>query len=69
MEINKQALDALSDDVKAKLLACETPEDMLALAKQEGMELSDEQMDAVAGGVDWISCYAVNCCPGVHHSG
>ncbi len=32
---------------------CTTPEDILALAKDEGYELSDEQLEAVSGGQDY----------------
>ena len=30
--------------------ACTTPEDILALAKDEGYELSDEELETVSGG-------------------
>ena len=30
--------------------ACKTPEEILALAKEEGYELSDEELEAVSGG-------------------
>ena len=36
----------LTEDQKAK---------MLALAKEEGYELSDEQLEAVSGGTSWTS--------------
>ena len=60
----------LSDELKAKAIECKTPEDMLALAKEEGYELADEELDAVSGGGFWScddcgsdSCSAV-CGPG-----
>ena len=34
----------------ARLKACESAEEVLALAKQEGIELTDAQLDAVSGG-------------------
>ena len=40
----------MNDEMRAKIAACETPEDILALAKNEGIELSDDQMEAVSGG-------------------
>ena len=40
----------LSDELKAKVQACKTPEDILALAKEEGYELNDEEIEAVSGG-------------------
>ena len=40
----------LTEEQKAKARACSTPEDVLALAKEEGYELTDEELDDVAGG-------------------
>ena len=33
--------------------ACKTAEELFDLAKQEGVELTDEQLDQVSGGVNW----------------
>ena len=46
-------LDELSPELKEKALACKTPEEMLALAKAEGYELSDAELAGVAGGDFW----------------
>ncbi len=48
--------DELSDDLKAKVLACKSPEELLALAKEEGYELSDDELEAVSGGGVWGYC-------------
>ena len=40
----------LTDEVKARLKGCETPEELLALAREEGYELSDEELESVSGG-------------------
>ena len=40
----------ISDELRKKAEACKTPEELLALAKKEGYKLSDEEMQAVAGG-------------------
>ena len=40
----------LTEEQKAKARACRTPEDMLALAKEEGYELSDAELEEVSGG-------------------
>jgi hypothetical protein len=42
--------DELSQELKDKARACETPEEMLALAKDEGITLSDEDLDQISGG-------------------
>ena len=47
MEFNE-----LTEEQKARVRECKTPEEMLALAKEEGYELSDEQLEGVAGGWD-----------------
>ena len=43
-------LEELSAELQEKVLACETAEDALALAKAEGIELSDEVLDQISGG-------------------
>ncbi len=40
----------LTDEQKAKLEECKTPEDILELAKSEGCALSDEELEAINGG-------------------
>ena len=40
----------ISPELREKAMACETPEEFLALAKKEGYKLSDEEMQAVSGG-------------------
>jgi predicted ribosomally synthesized peptide with nif11-like leader len=40
----------LTPEQLAKAKACKTPEDYLALAKEEGYELTNEELDQVAGG-------------------
>jgi len=42
--------DNLTDEQKAKVRACNTPEEMLALAREEGYELSDDDLESVSGG-------------------
>lgn len=53
------ACSELTDEQKAKARAAKTPEQILALAKEEGIELTDEQLEAVAGG--WSSCDSYGC--------
>ena len=53
----------LTEEQKAKARACKTPEQMLELAREEGYELSDEQLEAVSGGGAWASGCDDNECP------
>ena len=48
--------DDLSAEQKEKAAACTTPQELIELAQSEGVDLSDEQLDAVAGGEDWGQC-------------
>ena len=60
MDKYKEMFDGLSDDLKKKVTECRTSEELMNLAKTEGIELSDEQLDAISGGFEWTgscSCY------------
>lgn len=43
----------LTDEQKSKARECKTTEELIAFAESEGIELSEEQLDAMAGGVNW----------------
>ena len=45
----------LTPEQQEKARNCKTPEDVLAFAKEEGLELTDEQLEAVSGG-RWDDC-------------
>ena len=49
--MEKELLKGLTDEQIAKLKTCQSQEEMLALAKEEGIELTDEQLEAVSGGI------------------
>ena len=49
----------LSPEQCEKIDACNNVEEILAVAKEEGYELSDSELDQVSGGA-W-STYGVNC--------
>ena len=51
--------DLKSPELREKLKAAKTPEDMLAIAKEQGYELTDEQLDGVSGG--WDACLTDGC--------
>ena len=57
MDKYKEMFDGLSDDLKAKVAECKTADDLIALAKAEGIELTDEQLDAISGGSVWSCDY------------
>ncbi len=48
--MKKELLKGLSEEQIAKVKACKNNDEVLALAKQEGIELNDEQLEAVSGG-------------------
>ena len=45
----------LTPDQMEKARTCRSSDDLVEFAKSEGIELTDEQLDAVAGGA-WYSC-------------
>ena len=56
--------DLKDPKLQEKLKAAKTPEDILALAKEEGYELSDEELNGVAGagGCSWVQdCDPIVC--------
>ena len=42
--------------------SCKTTDDLIELARSEGAELTDDQLEAIAGGVLVCSCDGVNTC-------
>lgn len=50
----------LSPELQEKARACHTTEELFELAKEEGMEIPDEQLDAIAGGA-WCSEHDWGC--------
>ena len=44
----------LTPEQREKARACNSPEELLALAKELGYELSDEELSQVSGGRDWL---------------
>ena len=48
--MREELLKGLSEEQKKKLADCKSAEEVLALAKAEGVELNDEQLEAVSGG-------------------
>lgn len=56
--------DLKDPELQEKLKSAQTPEELADLAKAEGVELSDEQFEAIAGG-SWREgdtwCVDVDC--------
>ena len=48
--------DDLTPELREKAKACKTPEEMLALAKEEGFELSETELNALSGGGPQWNC-------------
>ena len=49
--MKNELLKGLSKEQIAKIKACKDQEELLKVAKEEGVELSDEQLEAVNGGI------------------
>ena len=50
----------LTEGQKAKARACTSSAELLALAEEEGIELTDEQLEAASGGM-WGDCGSHSC--------
>ena len=48
--MRKELLKGLSEEQIKKVEACKSSEEIINLAKAEGIELTDEQLEAVSGG-------------------
>lgn len=48
--MKNELLKGLSEEQIAKVKECKNQEEIIALAKDEGVELTNEQLEAVAGG-------------------
>ena len=63
----ENAYEGMTGEAKARLKGCETPEEIIALAQEEGYELSDSQLEGISGG--WGDCgdYVDNPCTRHHY--
>ena len=55
--MRKELLKGLTEEQIKKVEACKNANEILALAKTEGVELTDEQLEAVNGG----TCFGDVC--------
>ncbi|MBR3314246.1 MAG: Nif11 family protein [Atopobiaceae bacterium] len=56
--------DSKDPKLKEKLRNVSSPEELLELAKKEGFDLSDEQLEGVSGGDSW-ACWDIKGCTDV----
>ena len=49
--MKKELLKGLSEEQIAKVRECKSTEELLALANEEEVDLTKEQLDAISGGV------------------
>ena len=65
MNIPENVFSKLTEEQKKKVEAAQSPEELLALAKETGYELTQEQLEGVAGGTIWCRfvCDTEEQCP------
>ena len=59
--MKKELLKGLTKEQIEKVKACKNHDELLSLAKKEGIELSKEQLEAVTGGGCFSSFKCPNC--------
>ena len=59
--MRKELLQGLTEEQIEKIKACKNSDELLALAKAEGIELTDEQLEVVSGG--GLFCATTPLCP------
>ena len=59
--MKQELLKGLSEEQIAKAKECKNQEELLKLAKEEGVELTSEQIEAVSGGGCFSSFKCPNC--------
>ena len=59
--MKEELLKGFNKEQIAKIKACKSQEELLVLAKAEGVELNDEQLAAVSGGGCFSSFKCPNC--------
>ena len=54
-------IEDLTPEQRAKAMECKTAEELIELAEQSGVTLTEEQLDALSGGYDWGECTKNSC--------
>ena len=52
-------IKALTSEQRARAKQCKSAEELLALAKEEGYELTDDELEGISGGF-WNDCDPYN---------
>lgn len=60
--MKKELLKGLTDEQIKKVMECKNSDEILALAKAEGVQLNEEQLEAVSGGACYDG-YTFLACP------
>jgi predicted ribosomally synthesized peptide with nif11-like leader len=56
-------LDKLKDPkLQERLRAAGSPDELLAIAKEQGYELSDKELEALSGSSAWYHCSTMEPC-------
>jgi len=58
-----ELLKGLTEEQIAKIRACKNQEEILVLAKEEGIELTEDQLEAVSGGACTTTPAKPTTCP------
>ena len=61
LSMKQELLKGLTEEQIAKVKACKNSEELLALAKNEGIELTDEQLNSISGGGCKLTLAIVEC--------
>jgi len=59
--MREELLKGLTEEQIAKVKACKNYEELLELAKTEGVELTEEQLSAISGGGCKLTVSLVEC--------
>ena len=59
--MRKELLNGLTEEQIRKVKECNDPRDLLQLAKDEGVELNEEQLNAVNGGCNGAPGVGLKC--------
>ena len=52
-------IEELTQEQKEKVRECASADELMALAEKEGIDLSEEQLQAISGGSDWLTCSCI----------